>query len=261
MFPSRDIYEFWPPIAQKFLFGLFDQGEIKRVKFPKFSTGESILLRNLKAKVQNVSLQWFLRICTAHWPKISVRSLWQACNWNLGSVIWRCNQIQILKFFHRREYIAPELEGRGPACVYIHRYLRILAAHWPKISAWSFWPGCDHLSQFSKIIHLEWIFCSRTWRELSRMFPSSDIYAFWRPIGRKFRFGLFDQGANMWVKFPKSSTWSEYFALELEGNYRECLPLVIFTCFGRLLAENFSSVFLTAMRLEPGISHLETQPD
>ncbi len=44
MFPSRDIYEFWPPLDQKFRFGLFDQGEIKWVKFPISSTGESISL-------------------------------------------------------------------------------------------------------------------------------------------------------------------------------------------------------------------------
>ncbi len=51
MFPSRDIYEFRPPLGQKFRFDLFDQGAIRSVKFPISSTGESISLRNLKAKV------------------------------------------------------------------------------------------------------------------------------------------------------------------------------------------------------------------
>ncbi len=116
------------------------------------------------------------------------------------------------------------------------------------------------LSNFNNL-PLERVFRSGTWRQRSRIFPSSDFYAFAPTIGRKLRFGFFDQGANMWVKFLKSSTWSEYFAPELEGNYPKCLPLVIFPHFGRPLAENFGSVFSTGMRLEPGISHLEMQPD
>ncbi len=55
------------------------------------------------------------------------------------------------------------------------------------------------------------IFKILTWRDFGplrqwfRNFPSTIYYPFWPFHGRKFRFGLFDQGATKWVKFPNFS--------------------------------------------------------
>ncbi len=72
------------------------------------------------------------------------------------------------------------------------------------------------------------------------------------PIGRKFWFGLFDQGATKSIS--KIFHWREFFAPETEGRSPECFPPVIFMNFGRLLDENFGSVFLTVVRPEAGIA-------
>ncbi len=169
----------WPKIRC----GLFDQGEIKWVKFPKSSTGQSSFLRNLKAEVQNVFLHWYLRILAVHWPKISVWSFWPACDCNLGLVIWRCNQIQ--NFFSGREYFAPKREGRGRKCFPAGLFTNFggpLARNFGSVFLTRVRP---ELANFHNI-PLERVFSSRTWRERSQMFPSRDIYKFWPPIGRNF---------------------------------------------------------------------------
>ncbi len=48
----------------------------------------------------------------------------------------------------------------------------------------------------------------RNLRQCSRKFPSWIFYSFWPPYGQKFRFGLLDQGATKWVKFPNFSQFS-----------------------------------------------------
>ncbi len=50
---------------------------------------------------------------------------------------------------------------------------------------------------------LERVFRTGTRRQWSRKFPSRIFYSFWPPYRQKFWFGLFDQSATKWVKFPK----------------------------------------------------------
>ncbi len=93
------------------------------------------------------------------------------------------------------------------------------------------------------------------------MFPSSDIYEFWPPNGRKFRFGLPDRratgtydrslrGGGVGHQIQNFQIFSRrvYFPRELEGRGSEYLPPVKFTNFGRPLPKNFDSVFLTKLR-------------
>ncbi len=64
-FLSTIYYTFWPPHSRKFRFDLFDQNATKWVKFPNFSTGESITQRNLTPVVPKVSPQDFLPVLGA----------------------------------------------------------------------------------------------------------------------------------------------------------------------------------------------------
>ncbi len=54
------------------------------------------------------------------------------------------------------------------------------------------------MGQIFKI--LTWRNCGPL-RQVSQKFPSAIYCPFWPLHGRKFRFGLFDQGATKWVKF------------------------------------------------------------
>ncbi len=113
----------------------------------------------------------------------------------------------------------------------------------PGIGHFEVWPDW----QISKFFPWERVFCSgslrlRTWKFLSRIF-----YPFWPPQGRKFWFVFLTK-----VRPNRSSF--QIFPLERVFRSRtlcqwsQKFPSRIFTRFGRPMAENFDSVFLTNVR-------------
>ncbi len=106
--------------------------------------------------------------------------------------------------------------------VSLQDFLLVLGAPRAKITNWSFWPACDQIRYFwpacdQNLGSAFWaatmghIFKILPWRDFgplrqwSRKFPFTIYHPFWPSYGRKFWFGLFDQGATKWVKFPNFS--------------------------------------------------------
>ncbi len=163
--------------------------EIKWIKFPKSSTGDSTYFA---PELECRGPKCFPPVILTHFGRPQAK--------NIGSVFLtkvrpepgighlEIQPIHILKFFRRRECIAPELEGKGPECV-----------PFGSVFLTRVQPGESNFQN----LPLERVFPSGTRRRWSRMFP---FYTFCSPIGGKVQSGLFDQGTTILVKFPKSST-------------------------------------------------------
>ncbi len=141
--------------------------------------------------------------------------------------------------------------------VSLQEFLPILGTPQPKITNRSYWPACDQMVHLTsvrpkpRIGHFE----VRLWVKFSKFWPekTSDLYVngpecFPPWFVTKFRFGLFEEGATKWVKFPnfspgESITYQKFTLVVPEVSPQNFLPVL-----GVPTAEKYKSVFLTSMR-------------
>ncbi len=123
-FPSRIFYSFWPRYRQKLRFGLFNRGASKWVKFPQFSPGEGISIRNLTPVVPKIYLQegfftHFGRPTAKNFDSVSLTKVrpnepsFQILQIYLGLVILRCDHESNFRNFNWRDFgsYTNDLEG------------------------------------------------------------------------------------------------------------------------------------------------------
>ncbi len=167
--PSWTFHTFWPPLSQKFWFGLFDRRATRtwdRIlrsdkigQISKFLHWRENLLQHMTPMVSKVSLLEISPIFDGSRPKISIRVFWPPRDQNLG-----------LHFEVRRNE-----------------------------------------SNF-EIFPLEREFCSGTWRQWSRKYPSWKFHHFCCPMTKNFDSVCLTfvrpepviafWGATKWIKFP-----------------------------------------------------------
>ncbi len=172
--------------------------------------GTSDSLRNFTAMVHKVSPKDFLPVLGAPRPKITLRSFWSACDqtrsWDRS---WSATRLVKFPNFYAGESISHRNFTPVNPKVSLQDFLLILAALPTKIMIRSFWPWCDQMGQvtFPKFSP-RGSTSLRNLTQWSRTFPSRIFYSFWPPYRQKFRFGLLDQDATKWVKFPNFSQFS-----------------------------------------------------
>ncbi len=124
------------------------------------------------------------------------------------------------------------------------------------------------MSKISKIFHWREYFSPELEGRGPECFPpvifSWKFYPFWPPLGRKFRFGLFDRRVTItWDRIlrcdkmsqiSKFLHWRENLAPEHNASGLESIPPENFTHIGHPEAKNFDSVLLTVVRPKPGIA-------